>query len=171
MVPSEFHASPTAGSSGFTKTYEWVKCSFFWDGMKHDFHTFVEECDICQHNKGESVKTLETLKPLLIPPTIWTNIFMDFIVGLPKSGNKSFIIVVVDNLSKYDHLHSLQHPFTSSTVVQIFMDNIFKLHGMPHYVFLIVIQLLLAIFGKNYSGSREPNCNLVKPIIPIRMAK
>jgi hypothetical protein len=37
----KLHASPTSGHSGFTKTYERVKCSFFWDGMKHDVHTFV----------------------------------------------------------------------------------------------------------------------------------
>jgi hypothetical protein len=34
MVLSELHATPTAGHSGFTKTYDRVKCSFFWDGMK-----------------------------------------------------------------------------------------------------------------------------------------
>jgi hypothetical protein len=37
---------------------------------------------------------------------------------------------VVDRLSKNAHLCSLQHPFTPSTVAQMFMDNIFKLHGM-----------------------------------------
>jgi hypothetical protein len=31
---SELHASPTTKHLGFTKTYEWVKCSFFWEGMK-----------------------------------------------------------------------------------------------------------------------------------------
>jgi hypothetical protein len=59
---------------------------------------------------------------------------MDFIVGLPKSGNKSVIMVVVNRLSKYAHLCSLQHPFTASIVDQIFMDHIFKLHGMPHSI-------------------------------------
>jgi hypothetical protein len=59
---------------------------------------------------------------------------LDFIVGLPKSGNKSVIMVVVDRLSKYDQFCSLQHPFTTSTLAQIFMDNIFKLHGMPHSI-------------------------------------
>jgi hypothetical protein len=34
MVLSELHATPTAGHSGFTKTYDRVKHSFFWDGMK-----------------------------------------------------------------------------------------------------------------------------------------
>jgi hypothetical protein len=52
-------------------------------------------------------------------------------VGLLKSGNKSIIMVVVGHLSKYANLYALQHPFTTSIVAQFFMDNIFKLHGMP----------------------------------------
>jgi hypothetical protein len=59
---------------------------------------------------------------------------MDFIVGLPKLVNKSVIMVVVDSLSKYAHLCALQHPFTTSAMAQIFMDNIFKLYGMPHSI-------------------------------------
>jgi hypothetical protein len=46
---------------------------------------------------------------------------MDFIIGLPKSGNKLVIMVVVDHLSKYAHLCTLQHPFTASTVAQIYL--------------------------------------------------
>jgi hypothetical protein len=34
MVLYELHATPTAGHSRFTKTYDRVKRSFFWDGMK-----------------------------------------------------------------------------------------------------------------------------------------
>jgi hypothetical protein len=45
---SELHASPTVRHSGFTKTYERVKHSFFWDGMKQDILTFVVECEVCQ---------------------------------------------------------------------------------------------------------------------------
>jgi hypothetical protein len=53
--------------------------------MKHGIHTFVAEYDICQCNKGETVKTPSTLQPLSIPPTIWMDISMDFIFGLAKS--------------------------------------------------------------------------------------
>jgi hypothetical protein len=94
----------------------------------------VDECDVCQHNKGETIKYLGTLKPLLIPLAIWRDISMDFIVGLRKSGNKSIIMVVVDRLSKYAHFCALQHPFTTSTVSQLFMDQVFKIHGMPHSI-------------------------------------
>jgi hypothetical protein len=34
MVLFELHATPIAGHSKFTKTYDRVKRSFFWDGMK-----------------------------------------------------------------------------------------------------------------------------------------
>jgi hypothetical protein len=80
------------------------------------------------------MKTSGTLQPLPIPPSIWTNISMDFIVELPKSGNKSVFMVVVDHLSKYVHFYALQHLFTTSTMAQFFMDNIFKLHEMSHFI-------------------------------------
>jgi hypothetical protein len=134
MVLYELHVTPTTRHSGFTKTYDGVKRYFFWDGMKQDIHTFVVECNVCQCNKGETVKAPGTLQPLLIPPSIWRDISMDSIVGLPKLGNKLVIMVVVDRLSKYAHFFVLQHPFTTSIVAQCFMDHIFKLHGMPHSI-------------------------------------
>jgi hypothetical protein len=133
-ILSEPHATPIDGHSEFTKTYDRVKRSFFWDGMKQDLQNFMAKCDVCQRNKEEIVKSLGTLQPLLIPPAIWRDISMDFIVGLPKSGNKSVIMVVVDRLSKYAHFCALQHPFTTSNVAQLFMDQVFKLHGMPHSI-------------------------------------
>jgi hypothetical protein len=130
----ELHATPTTGNSGFTKTYDRVKHSFFWDGMKQDIPNFVVESDVCQCNKGETVKSFGTLQPLSIPPTIWQDISMDFIVGLPKLGNKSIIMVVVDRLSKYAHFCALQHSFTTSIMAQLFMDRVLKLHGMTHSI-------------------------------------
>jgi len=132
-VLCELHASPTTGHFGFHKTYERIKCSFFWKGMKKEIHNFVGECDHCQWHKGEIVKNPGELQPLPIPPIVWTNISMDFIVGLPKYCNKSIIMIVVGHLSKYAHFCALQHPFKDSTVAQVFMDNILKLHGMPKY--------------------------------------
>ena len=84
----------------------------------------MDECEVDQQNKGETIKALVTLQPLPIPPTIWWDISMDFIVGLPKYGNNLVIMVVVDGLSKYAHFCILKHPFTTTTMDQIFMDNI-----------------------------------------------
>jgi hypothetical protein len=56
---------------------------------------------------------------------------MDFIEALPKSDGKDTILVVMDKLTKYTHFISMSHPFTTKMVVQLFIDNIFKLYGLP----------------------------------------
>jgi hypothetical protein len=94
----------------------------------------VVECDACQRNKGETIKASGRLQLVLIPPAIWRDISMDFIVGLTKSGDKSVIMVVLYHLSKYSHFCALQHSFTASKVYQILMDNIFKIHGVPNSI-------------------------------------
>ncbi|GJT89995.1 reverse transcriptase [Tanacetum coccineum] len=54
--------------------------------------------------------------------------------GLSSSHNKTIIMVVVDILSKYAHFIALQHPFTTSTIAQVFLDNVYKLHGLPESI-------------------------------------
>ena len=59
---------------------------------------------------------------------------MDFIIGLPKSKEKSVIMVVVDRLTKYAHFCALSHPFNVSTVATAFMETVQKLHGTPKII-------------------------------------
>lgn len=61
-------------------------------------------------------------------------ISMDFIEGLPKSQGMDVIMVVVHRLTKYNHSVGLKHPFTALVVAQAFMDNIYKLHGLPNTI-------------------------------------
>ncbi|KAL5714908.1 hypothetical protein ACHQM5_016810 [Ranunculus cassubicifolius] len=56
---------------------------------------------------------------------------MDFVEGLPVSEGKSVILVVVDRFSKYSHFVAIKHPFSASSIARIFIDQIFKLHGLP----------------------------------------
>jgi hypothetical protein len=56
---------------------------------------------------------------------------MDFIEGLPYSRSANAILVVVDRYSKFAHFIPLLHPFTALSVVRLFLDNVYKLHGLP----------------------------------------
>lgn len=56
---------------------------------------------------------------------------MDFITGLPNSHGKDAILVIVDRMSKYAHFIALSHPYTAVSVAQLFLDQFYRLHGLP----------------------------------------
>ncbi|WVZ87398.1 hypothetical protein U9M48_034038 [Paspalum notatum var. saurae] len=128
------HASPTGGHSGVHATYMRIKNLFAWPGLKRMVHTFVTHCAVCQQAKSEWVKYPGLLQPLPVPDYAWQVVSMDFIEGLPLSKGFNCILVVVDKFSKYAHFIPLSHPFTAMKIAMVYMDNIFKLHGLPQAI-------------------------------------
>lgn len=128
---NELHGSCLGGHSGITATYQRIKKQFYWPHMKESVHTFIQSCGNCQLNKAEHVAYPGLLQPLPIPSEAWSSVGMDFITGLPKSKGYEVILVVVDRLTKYAHFVGLTHPFSASSVAQVFMESIYKLHGLP----------------------------------------
>lgn len=98
--------------------------------MKQDIKKYVSECVIRQQNKYETIAPPSLLQPLPIQEKIWTSIIMDFIVGLRNCKSNIVIMVVVDRLSKFAHFVALSHPYTTTSVAQLFVDYVFKLHGI-----------------------------------------
>ena len=103
----------------------------YWKRLKKAVRGWVKSCTICQKFKYETFAYPGLLQPLPVPDTIWSNISMDFLEGFPLSKGKSVILVVVDRISKYAHFLALSHPYTALSVAQVFLDNIYKLHGLP----------------------------------------
>ena len=128
------HCSGIGGHSGRDATHQRVKSLFYWKGMSKDIQAFVRSCSVCQQCKYDTAASPGLLQPLPIPPAVWSDISMDFVDGLPLSFGKTVILVVVDRLTKAAHFLALAHPYSAIIVAQAYMDNIFKLHGLPNTI-------------------------------------
>ena len=117
------------GHSSFVRTQKGDnKCILGGDEKRYP--GVCAKCAIYQQNKYSSLSPNGLLQPLLIPDQVWEELMMDFAKGLPKSDGFDTILVVVDRLNKYNHFVSLQHPFTTQGVPNIFVKEIVRLHGV-----------------------------------------
>lgn len=144
-----YHADATGGHSGTTITIQRLKSLFYWKGMHKMVKRFIRECDVCQRQKPDLSAYPGYIQPLPIPNKVWSSISMDFSEGLPSSQHKTVILVVVDRLSKYAHFIALQHPYTASTIAQVFLDNVYKLHGLPDSIISDKDKVFLSHFWKS----------------------
>jgi hypothetical protein len=127
-------------------TYRRMKQFIAWRGMKSDVHAFVKACLIYQHAKPDRSKSTRLPQPLPIPDAAWQMISLDFIEGLPHSGAANCILVVVDKFTKYGHFLPLKHPYSAQTVAKLFLDQIYRLHGLP----LSIIYDMDIVFTSNF---------------------
>lgn len=92
-------------------THARLKQMFYWRGMKSSVRAFVDSCITCQQAKPDRSRLPGLRQPLLVPASAWQMISLDFVEGLPCSGNANCIMVVVDSFTKYAHFLLLLHPF------------------------------------------------------------
>jgi transposase InsO family protein len=114
--------------------------------LKQDVKNYVAHCIVCQQAKPEHVGIPGLLQPLPIPDKAWDIVSLDFVEGLPKSGKYDTILVVIDKFTKYGHFLPLSHPYTAHDVAQIYVDHIYKLHGLPK----IIISNRDKVFTSNF---------------------
>jgi hypothetical protein len=133
-VISALHDSPVGGHSGAPVTFQKVSKLFFWPGMRASILDYVRHCSTCSQAKPDRSKYPGLLQPLPVPHSAWEIISMDFVEGLPLSGQANAIWVVVDKYSKFAHFIPLRHPFSATTIATMFLDHIYKLHGLPQSI-------------------------------------
>lgn len=108
-----------------------VKRFFYWPQMESHIQDWVSNCFVCQQAKAERVPYPGLLQPLEVPEGAWQVVTLDFFEGLPSSSNHNCILVIVDKFSKYAHFIRLKHPFSALEVAKVYMNEVYKLHGMP----------------------------------------
>ncbi len=130
-ILQEWHDSAVAGHGGVAQTLELVKRDFWWPGMEKFIYDYVTSCDVCQRNKESPHKKTGLLQPLELPTRPFGSLTTDFIVKLPVSLGHDSILVVVDRFTKIVHLVPCKETINTKQLVELFIQHIFRLHGLP----------------------------------------
>ncbi|KAJ9515655.1 hypothetical protein QJQ45_002706 [Haematococcus lacustris] len=128
----EMHDAAYAGHVGMTKTLERVTRVFWWNTVRADVRDYVGTCDACQRDKSSNSKPGGLLRPLTVPGYRWEHVSMDLVTKLP-AGTHGYdaICVIVDRLSKMVHFVPCKESMNAVTFARLFINNVFKLHGLP----------------------------------------
>jgi hypothetical protein len=112
------------------KTENVLATYFFWTKMRHDVERYMSRCTTC--NKVKSRLNPHSLyMPLPIPSVPWKEIFLDSILGLPRTKmGRDNIFVVVDSFSKMAHFIPCYKSDNASHVANLFFFEIVHLHGV-----------------------------------------
>ena len=128
------HDSKLAGHTGNSKTFFNVSKSFWFPNMRRYITDFVASCETCARVKPSRQLPAGLLNPLPIPQRPWWSISWDFITGLPESNGFNSILVVVCRLTKMSHYIACRDTVTSYQLADIFINEVFRLHGVPHEI-------------------------------------
>ena len=125
------HDGLTAGHFGFRKTLDLIARDYQWPNMHNDVKNFIDSCEICARVKHSRKQPFGLLQPVQTPQRPWAHISINFITDLSISNGFDSILVIVDYFTKMSHFLPTHKTCTSSQLEELFIPNIFRLHGIP----------------------------------------
>ena len=151
----DLHEMPAAGHPGRSKTLELLAWHYYWLKMYKEVDRFVRNCYTCQRARTSRHAPFGVLCPMPIPDGAWHHILMDFIVSLPWLNGYNAILVVVCRLTKMQHFIPYRDTCTAEQLADLYVRNIFCLHGLPKTVISDQGMQFIAKFWKGL-------CNILK---------
>ena len=128
------HDDTVAGHVGIHRTHELVSRSYSWRTMTKDVREYVRSCPECQGMKSDHRKQAGLLQPIPAPTRKWEQITTDLVTDLPPSNGHTAIAVFVDRLSKMVHFAPCTKEVDAQQYAQLFIDHVFRLHGLPKVI-------------------------------------
>jgi hypothetical protein len=124
LLLQEAHGGGLMGHFGHEKTYAMLSTHSFWPRMYRDVERHVQRFTTGIQAKSKS-NSFGLYIPLPIPHAPWSDVSMDFVLGLPHTRNgHDSIFVVVDRFSKMAHFIPCHKTNDASHIANLFFRDI-----------------------------------------------
>ena len=160
----------TLGHFGFFKSYENIRNSYFWPGMRKDLEEgYIPSCAECLRNKSSTSKPSGPLHPLPIPDERCESVAMDFIGPLPLDNGFDYILTITDRLNSDIRIIPTKSTITAEQLATIFFEFWYCENGLPLNIISDRDKLFISKFWRHlmlltgvkhkYSSSYHPQSN------------
>ncbi|GMF49040.1 unnamed protein product [Phytophthora fragariaefolia] len=133
-ILQEAHDAPSGGHLGLEKTFLSVSQTFWCPHQYKWVAWYVKTRETCQRVKpfGHASAPWQSLT---VPFDCWKSMSLDFVFGHPVDdhGNNG-ILVFVCRLSKMVHLAPVLDTGTGEQAARLFVDCVFRHHGLPETI-------------------------------------
>ncbi|WVZ53447.1 hypothetical protein U9M48_004387 [Paspalum notatum var. saurae] len=114
-------ATHDTGHERAEKTLHRFRRDFHMPSARAIIQDMVHHCITCQQNKTEHLHPAGLLMPLPVPTSVWSDISMDFVEGLPSGGQ----------VLQIRAFHRTTASILSRDVAAVFFSEVVRLHGLP----------------------------------------
>jgi hypothetical protein len=157
----EMHNVPYVGHPGYQKSIATIRSQYVWPEMKKEVDNYIATCLECQKVKTEHRHRARLLQPLPILEWKWEVVTINFITKLSRTMKwHDSIMVVVDKLIKESHFILVKTKHKETNIVEIYMKEVFKLHGVPKTIVLDRGPKITSNFWKGLFKGFGTNLNL-----------
>jgi hypothetical protein len=132
MIPQIFRWCHDMGHLGQRGTYDRVRQTYWWEGMKETCYAYVKSCEACQKAHDTSIRTDREMHPVSVQGLLpFQKVAIDLAGPLQKTGRGfRFVLVVVCYITKWVEIFPLQDDL-AVTCAEVFVQEIIARYGCP----------------------------------------
>jgi hypothetical protein len=162
VVLRDMYNFPYVEHPGYQNTIAAIKSQYFWPCMKKEVVECIVKCLECQKVKTNQRHPVGFLHLFPILEWKWEVVTIDFITKLPRIAKQhDSIMMVVDNLTKVAHFIPAKLTHKETKIVDIYMKEIFRLHGVPKEIVSNKDPKFTSNFGKGLFKGFGTNMNFI----------